>query len=184
MLLLTNPYKNKQSKQGRISSSNKITKKTGRKSITAKERRASKIYDIPKEAHRYELFIPLHEMWSRYIESLMGGKPLEEMNADSKQRQMMLGRLIKADMHGAVMAVDRAKCPNYIGIKGIVAQETKNVFKIITKEDRLVTVPKAHCVFMLELPSGLQCQIYGNQFAFRASERASKKFKPKPTVEL
>lgn len=34
-------------------------------------------------------------------------------------------------------AVTKAKCPSYVGATGILLQETKHVFKIITKEDRL-----------------------------------------------
>ncbi|KAI8323759.1 RNase P subunit p29-like protein [Martensiomyces pterosporus] len=196
MLLLTNPFKEAPT-SGRVRSGQGAGKRAGRKTITAKEKRALKIYDIPKEARRYELFLPLHVMWSQYIERLLGGSKSIKQHigasagggakgaaVDSKQQQAVLGRLVKADMHGAKLAVRRARCPNYVGIEGIVAQETKNVFKIITKEDRLVAVPKAHCVFALDVPSGSTCLIYGDQFGFRASERASKKFKPKPNVDL
>ncbi|KAJ1667657.1 RNase P/RNase MRP complex subunit [Coemansia sp. RSA 1813] len=185
MVLLTNPFKDKQSKSDRrVGSDSKLSKRSNRKTITSKEKRAFKIYDIPKEAQRYELFLPLHKLWSQYITSLTGDKPIEKVMKDRKQCQNILSRLLKADMHGAIVSVDKAKCPNYIGIKGIVAQETKNVFKIITLDNRLVTVPKAHNVFTLELQTGVQCQIYGSQFAYRASERASRKFKPKPTIDL
>ncbi|KAJ2452522.1 RNase P/RNase MRP complex subunit [Coemansia sp. RSA 2336] len=183
MLLLTNPFKEKKAKHSCIGNS-AVLKKSGRKKITAKEKRQLKIYEIPAEARRYELFLPLHKLWSKYIESLLGTKDTAEQMADAKQQQQVLGRLIKADMHGAKLAVERSKCPNFVGISGIVAQETKNVFKLITANDRLVVVPKARCVFTLYLPSDVQCVIYGDQFMYRASERASKKFKPKPTVDL
>ncbi|KAJ1960019.1 RNase P/RNase MRP complex subunit [Dipsacomyces acuminosporus] len=185
-LLLTNPFR-EEKHSGRITSKNvHLRQRAGRKTITAKEKRALKIYDIPEEARRYSLFLPLHAMWKQYIERLLGdgGNAKQGAATDTKQQQIMLGKLVKADMHGAKLSVTRAKCPNYVGITGIVAQETKNVFKIITQEDRLVVVPKLHCVFTLELPSGLQCLVYGDQFAFRASERATKKFKPKPNVDL
>ncbi|KAJ2910865.1 RNase P/RNase MRP complex subunit [Coemansia aciculifera] len=169
-LLLTNSFKDPTTTKA----ANQKKKKQRKGVITAKERRALHIYDIPEEAQRYELFVPLHQMWRQYMAGVIGDKSGEQM----------LGRVIRADMHGALVAVTRAKCPNYVGIKGIVAQETKNVFRIITKDDRLVVVPKAHCVFTITLPSGTQCLIYGDQFAFRASERASRKFKPKPSIDL
>lgn len=34
-------------------------------------------------------------------------------------------------------AVTKSKCPSYVGVTGILLQETKHVFKIITKGDRL-----------------------------------------------
>lgn len=46
-------------------------------------------------------------------------------------------RLLRADYHGAYITVTRSKCPSLIGISGIVIQETRNVFKIITRNDRL-----------------------------------------------
>ena len=33
--------------------------------------------------------------------------------------------------------VSRSKCPSYVGTSGILLQETKNAFKIITKDDKL-----------------------------------------------
>ncbi|KAJ2081263.1 RNase P/RNase MRP complex subunit, partial [Coemansia sp. RSA 988] len=180
MVLLTNPFKERLSKPGRIGDS-KVVKKTGRKRITAKEKRELKLYDIPEEARRYELFLPLNKLWSKYMESLLGNTNTDLYTADTKHQQQLLGKLIKADLHGAKMSVVRARCPNFIGISGIMAQETKNAFKFITEDDRLVVVPKTHCVFAVVLPSGAQCLIYGDQFMFRASERASRKFKPKPS---
>ncbi|KAJ1941487.1 hypothetical protein GGF37_003532 [Kickxella alabastrina] len=193
ILLLTNPYKDKSkgtmgTTGGRIGEA-QIIRNTRRKTITAKEKRALNIYEIPKEARRYDLFLPLNLMWNTYVDTLLAGKQQKTaaqmlLSGDYKNQQQMLGRLIKADMHGARVSVVRAKCPNFIGISGIVAQETKNVFKIITQEDTLAVVPKARCVFSLEFSSGAQCLIYGDQFAFRASERSSKKFKPKPSIDL
>ncbi|KAJ1836074.1 RNase P/RNase MRP complex subunit [Coemansia sp. RSA 2711] len=184
MLLLTNPYKDNMSKPGRVGSNMEIARRSQRKRITAKEKRRLKIYELPAEARRYALFLPLHRLWTKYISTLLGDKDVAEQMADLKQQQQLLGRLLKADLHGAKLEVERSKCPNFVGLAGIVAQETKNAFKLITQDDRLVVVPKARCVFTLHLPSDAQCLIYGDQFMYRASERASKKFKPRPSVDL
>ncbi|KAJ2684663.1 RNase P/RNase MRP complex subunit [Coemansia spiralis] len=125
-LLLTNSFKDKPKT---------LKKSAGRKTVTAKERRALRIYEIPSEAQKYANFLPLHRLWSQYIAGVVGDKTGEQM----------LGRVMRADMHGAQLSVTRAKCPNYVGVSGIVAQETKNVFRIITTDDRLLTVPKAYC---------------------------------------
>ncbi|KAJ2784005.1 RNase P/RNase MRP complex subunit [Coemansia javaensis] len=174
MLLLTNPFKERGAAGGGAA---------GRRRITAKERRQLRIHEIPEAARRHELFLPLHELWTKYIEALLG-PDTEAQLRDPKQRQQLLGRLVKADLHGARVSVVRARCPNFVGISGILAQETKNTFKIITRDDRLAVVPKAHCVFALDLPPASQCLIYGDQFTYRASERATKKFKSRPTVDL
>jgi ribonuclease P protein subunit POP4 len=92
-------------------------------------------------------------------------------------------RLLKADLHGAVIRVSKSTCPHYVHLSGIVVQETRNVFKIITVQDRLLCVPKQHSVFELEYNS-YTFSIYGDQFRFQPSERAVRKFKPKATLEL
>ncbi|KAJ2375265.1 RNase P/RNase MRP complex subunit [Coemansia sp. RSA 2607] len=172
-LLLVNAYrpidktKNSEAKQ---------RKKKGNVKLSARAQRQMRVYEIPKEAHRYCLFEPLNGMWNAYVQKLLGDKPSGGVD---------LGRLVKADMHGAELHVVRSKCPGFVGVGGIVAQETKNVFRLVTRDDRLVTVPKARCVFEIRFAwTPAKCVVYGDQFAFRASERAARKFKPKPTVDL
>ena len=36
-----------------------------------------------------------------------------------------------------VVAVGKSKCPGYVGITGIVVQETQNTFKLICKDNRV-----------------------------------------------
>ncbi|KAJ1951770.1 RNase P/RNase MRP complex subunit, partial [Linderina pennispora] len=95
-LLLTNPFKESPSDKGRVGDA-KLKRRANRKTITAKEKRALKIYDIPEAARKYELFLPLHEMWNQYMSGLIG-------NAQGKPATM-LNKIVKADMHGAEMTV-------------------------------------------------------------------------------
>ncbi|KAK2529965.1 Pop4 [Columba guinea] len=125
----------------------------------------------------YALFLPLHELWKQYIRDLCHGlKP-------DAQPQMVQSKLLKADLHGAIVTVTKSKCPTYVGITGIILQEFKHVFKIITKEDKLKVVPKLNNVFSLEI-DGFISYIYGSKFQLRASERSAKKFKLKGTIDL
>ncbi|KAG8437356.1 hypothetical protein GDO86_008163 [Hymenochirus boettgeri] len=100
-----------------------------------------------------------------------------------KQPQMIQNKLLKADLHGALVVVTKSKCPSYVGLQGIILQETKHVFKIVTKEDKLKIVPKLNCVFSLEI-DGFISYIYGSKFQMRASERSAKKFKGKGSIDL
>lgn len=45
--------------------------------------------------------------------------------------------LLRCDYHGCKVRVSQSKCPSYVGLSGIIAQDTRDVFKIITKEDKL-----------------------------------------------
>ncbi|KAK7176163.1 hypothetical protein R3I93_000429 [Phoxinus phoxinus] len=152
-------------------------KKSKAKGLNAKERRQLKIFQLKPEHQKYELFLPLHELWKQYIEDLCNGlKP--ESNP-----QMIQQKLLKADFHGAVLTVVRSKCPSYVGLTGILVQEMKHIFKIITKEDKLKVIPKRNSVFSMEI-GDFVTHIYGSKFELRSSERSAKKFKVKGTIDL
>ncbi|XP_042346315.1 ribonuclease P protein subunit p29 [Plectropomus leopardus] len=147
------------------------------KGLNARQKRAMKIFQIKPEHQRYELFLPLHELWRQYIIDLCGGlKP-------TSNPQFVQQKLLKADFHGAIITVVRSKCPSYVGTTGILVQEFKHVFKIITKEDRLKVIPKRNSVFSVEI-NGFVSHIYGSKFEQRASERSAKKFKVRGTIDL
>ncbi|XP_071959344.1 ribonuclease P protein subunit p29-like [Antedon mediterranea] len=147
------------------------------KRLTSKEKKALKLFEISKEHQKYEMYIPLHQLWLEYIkEYMLTHLPKQDM----KQFQ---AKLLKADLHGCIMTVTKSKCPTYIGQSGILLQETRNVFKIITKEDKLKTIPKANSIFTYEF-CGHVVDIYGNQFKHRSSQRSARRFKTKPTVDL
>ncbi|XP_053461183.1 ribonuclease P protein subunit p29 [Nycticebus coucang] len=147
------------------------------KGLSARQRRELRLFDIKPEQQRYSLFLPLHELWKQYIRDLCNGlKP-------DTQPQMIQAKLLKADLHGAMISVTKSKCPSYVGVTGILLQETKHVFKIITKEDRLKVIPKLNCVFAVEIDDFIS-YIYGSKFQLRSSERSAKKFKAKGTIDL
>lgn len=159
----------------RTHSSGKHCKKA--KGLNAQQKRAMKVFQINPEHQRYELFLPLHELWRQYIIDLCGG--LNERSSPQTVQQ----KLLKADLHGAILTVVRSKCPSYVGTTGILVQEFKHVFKLITKEDSLKVIPKRNSVFGVEV-NGFVSHIYGNKFKQRASERSAKKFKMRGTIDL
>ncbi|KAF0043684.1 hypothetical protein F2P81_005021 [Scophthalmus maximus] len=147
------------------------------KGLNARQKRAMKIFQIQPQHQRYELFLPLHELWRQYIIDLCAGlKP-------TSNPQLVQQKLLKADFHGAILTVVRSKCPSYVGTTGILVQEFKHIFKIITKEDRLKVIPKRNSVFAVEI-DGFVSHIYGSKFEQRASERSAKKFKVRGTIDL
>ncbi|NXX97535.1 RPP29 protein, partial [Centropus bengalensis] len=147
------------------------------KRFTARQRRELRLFEIEPERRRYTIFLPLHELWKQYIRDLCHGlKP-------DTQPHVIQSKLLKADLHGAIVTVTKSRCPSYVGITGIILQEFKHIFKIITKEDKLKVVPKQNNVFSLEI-DGFISYIYGSKFQLRASERSAKKFKLKGTIDL
>jgi RNase P/RNase MRP subunit p29 len=54
-----------------------------------------------------------------------------------KSLQEAARRLMNADLHGAILRVTRSKCPSLVGATGILLQETKNSFLLVTVNNRL-----------------------------------------------
>ena len=46
-------------------------------------------------------------------------------------------KMMKADLHGAIITVQRSKCASYVGTSGIVLKESRNMFKLITTENKV-----------------------------------------------
>jgi ribonuclease P protein subunit POP4 len=93
-------------------------------------------------------------------------------------------KLAKADLHGALLTVERGRCPQLVGVSGIVVQETTNTFVVVTRAGRVRRLPKQHHVFVLQLGDALSVRVFGNHLRFRTTERSARKLKAKTTVEL
>lgn len=151
-------------------------KKPKRKEVSAKKKRIHGIYNISTANQRYEMYLPLHKLWQDYMKNMLN----LQTNSCLKSAY---AKLLRADYHGCILTVSRSKCPSYIGTSGILLQETKNAFKIITKQHQLKMIPKANSVFNFELEQFV-FTVHGNHFRYRSSERSARKFKPKPTTDL
>lgn len=79
----------KENKKKQLKPSKKKTKP-----LSAKEKRSLHIYDIPKEAIRYDLFEPLHQLWLGYM---------KELHGQGHDPQVFRQKLLKADYHGAII---------------------------------------------------------------------------------
>ena len=108
-------------------------------------------------------------------------------------------RLCSADFHGAEVEVVRSRCVGRVGIRGVVVLDSKYVFEIVTKGDSVKVVPKEHTVFRFAVPrpvgrdgkgeegmaegesevkgKDLVFELHGDQFEYRAADRANRKFK-------
>uniref|UniRef100_A0A8W8JXY5 Ribonuclease P protein subunit p29 n=1 Tax=Magallana gigas TaxID=29159 RepID=A0A8W8JXY5_MAGGI len=79
-------------------------KESKRKSLTSRERRKLKLFDIPKEGHKFETYLPMHDLWKEYMKQTLGltdkSKPFDQYNCES---------ILKADFHGCFLT-DQVKC--------------------------------------------------------------------------
>lgn len=152
----------------------KLTKKT----LTSKEKKKLKIFEIKPEEQNFHNFIPMYQLWLQYMKDLIHFGNVNSSNLPSVQM-----KILKADYHGCLLTVCQSKCPSFVGTTGIVVMETKNTFKVITKNDKLKCIPKRNSIFCFQL--GDYCYtLYGNHLQVRASERTHRRFKTKSTIAL
>lgn len=104
------------------------------KPLSAKEKRISGIYDIPKEQQKYDIYVPLHKMWVEYMWEVLG---LKEGQKNYVTAQSAGSLLASADYHGAELTVVRSRCVGMVGLRGIVVRDTKFTFQVITNKNEL-----------------------------------------------
>nr|SVE73274.1 EOG090X0GV5 [Ceriodaphnia reticulata] len=150
-----------------------------KKLLTSIEKRKLGLHKLPKAGLKYKSFASLHKLWVEYMENFLD---LENSTVGANQ-DLLHQRIAKADYHGCLLMVTRSKCPSYIGAIGIVVLETKNTFQIICEDDQLRIIPKRDSVFTFNI-SRWSFTLFGNHMNIRPSERASRKFKSRPTIDL
>lgn len=82
--------------------------------------------------------------------------------------------LLKADFHFSEVKVIESSNPLLIGINGIIIRDNKFTFKIITKENKVKTIPKSVSVFQFIFGRN-KIQIYGNSIIGVPEERLKQK---------
>ncbi|KAJ3807901.1 RNase P/MRP, p29 subunit [Lentinula aff. lateritia] len=159
--------------------------------------RISGSWSLDAHQAKFDLFVPLHQLWMGYMSELLALNSAETPSSASAHP-----KLLKADFSGSFISVQASKNPSLVSIQGIVLHESENTFVIITRDDKTKVLPKQNTIFTLCVPANsisnslpsaatlvldiphLAFTLYGNQFRFRASDRAGRKFKNKETVEL
>jgi len=159
-----------------------------KKALSAKERRTLGLYRLPKKGLLYSSFIPLHSLWTGYMDELLALSGLEStgwqpsLNEEPRQLQLQT-RLCRADLHGALVKVTAATCPSHINIQGIVVMETKNTLQIISKDNHLRYIPKLGSSFSFKIKDYV-ITIPGSSIDSKPGERATKKLKNKLPLDF
>ena len=156
--------------------------------LTAKERRALGLYRLPKKGLKYSSFLPLHSLWTGYMDELLDLANLEKggwapnLNEETRQLQLQM-RICRADFHGAAVKVVGATCSTHMGLQGIVVMETKNTIQIISKDNILRILPKLGSSLSLKVGEFL-FTVPGACIDSKPGERATKKLKNKFPCEF
>ncbi len=130
------------------------------------------ISKIKKDKISYESLLPMNKIWNEYINNLLNGTLNEEIIA---------GKFLKADLHGAMIEVINSNNKNNIGIKGILIFESRRTFNILTKENKVKTILKPGCLFEITF-NNIEIQILGDNFLYKSAERTKAKYKIRYTL--
>eukprot|EP01127_Copromyxa_protea_P000123 TRINITY_DN10124_c0_g1_i1.p1 TRINITY_DN10124_c0_g1~~TRINITY_DN10124_c0_g1_i1.p1 ORF type:complete len:240 (+),score=43.32 TRINITY_DN10124_c0_g1_i1:56-775(+) len=141
--------------------------------ISNREAKRKGIFALSPDDCKFATFVALNSLWMRYMEDLMCGENITGQ----------VTKLLKADLHGALVKVTKTKCPSYLGVTGIIIQETTQTFKVITAQDKLVVLPKRGSIFTF-LFHNEAITIYGNNIISGSAERSKKRYKIKKTIGL
>lgn len=129
---------------------------------------------LPAAAAVWDRFVPLHALWLEYIHDVV---------SDASGATELGARLVKADVHGALVCVCRALSSALVGLTGIVVKETQHTFTLVTPANQFRVIPKRDAVFTLRVSDTL-VTLFGAHLLHRSADRASRKFKSKATVDL
>lgn len=120
-----------------------------------------------KSKLRYSTFEKVNELWKQYSSQVLRDQTRIDPMA-----------LFRMDFHGAYLKCTASKNPTLIGVEGIVVQETKNTFLIITITNAIKTVPKRECLFELIIGKNTY-SIHGCNMLFTTQARCKVKCKQK-----
>ena len=83
--------------------------------------------------------------------------------------------LVRHELIGLEVKVERSKNPSQVGLKGIVIDETYSTLKIESKGKEKI-IPKDIAVFVFTLPDGKKVEVDGKLLVGRPEDRIKKKF--------
>jgi ribonuclease P protein subunit POP4 len=123
---------------------------------------------VPEAEWKYDIYEPLAELWRSYADKVITG--VDAVSAGD--------RVLRMDLHGAVVEVVRARDPGLVGLRGILIIETANTVLVVTKKNRVLTVPKNAAIIRVDFGEK-SFEIALPMLPYRASERSARKVKKK-----
>lgn len=167
-------------KRSKVQKRRKTKKKV--KSLTRQEKKSLGFYTIARDSVKYSDILPMNEVWQKYISKVLElDKPIPDCT--NKAWESFTTSLYKADFHGSELSVIRSKCPSYVGKNGICIMDTKNTFKLVSRDNVVTTIPKKESVFEIYL-NKYKITLFGKHLCVRPAERSTKRIKGRLLPDL
>lgn len=113
-----------------------------------------------KQRHHYSTMEKVHDLWQQYAKKVLN---------DADQMS-----IVRMELHGCKLQCTASKNPTLVGSEGIVVQETRNTFLIITLTNRLLTLPKRESLFEFKVGQNVY-KIHGCNLLFTTQNRSKVK---------
>jgi RNase P/RNase MRP subunit p29 len=167
--------------------------------INFKLKKKLNLYKLNKDTElEYEKYEKINKLWMNYAyECLATCLPpslvaLEESVGDQHARanepclreENVLNCLKQLDYHGCSLKVIKSKCKCLIGISGIVLQDKRNIFALLTKENKIKFVPKQGNLFEFRLFDSIKMCLVGSNICYRPEIRTTKHAKIKTKLDI
>lgn len=157
--------------------------------LNCKLKKSLRMYKLDKNAELdYSKYEKMNESWNMYaISCLMTHLP-KNLDNQNQERSLLheenvLNCLKQMDYHGACLTVTSSNSKYQIGISGIVLQDKKNVFFLLTKENKIKIIPKFGNLFEFDL-LGCKLTLVGSNMCHRPEMRTTKHAKLKTKVDI
>ncbi len=147
------------------------------KALSFKTRKSLRLFDLnKKETLDYAKYEQINQLWHSYANSCLTAclSPNGKLSEES-----VLNCLKQIDYHGCCLSVVKSSSKSFIGVSGLVLQDKKNVFYLLTKENRIKIVPKFGCLFEFEILGFCRMILVGSNVCVKPEMRSTKHAKIK-----
>lgn len=131
---------------------------------------------IPPCQLKYKDFLPLYDIWNKYVTNLLNIKDGQQIpTLESPSYPQFLRNLAKIDFHGALIKITDAKCSSHVGFKGIVLRELTNIMEILCTDNRIRKISKT-CIFTVHI-NNVPFSVLGTHLMNKVARRSRRKSK-------
>jgi RNase P/RNase MRP subunit p29 len=161
-------------------------KKKNKNALSCKLKKKLGLFKLDKnEKIDYEKYESIHTLWQSYLNSclisLLPDNPNKPANLNEEN---VLNVLKQIDYHGCKLKVVRSSNSKYqIGITGIVLQDKRNAFFLLTKENEIKIIPKQGSLFEFEI-FDFKFTLVGSNMCYRPEIRTTKHAKIKTKTNI
>jgi len=82
--------------------------------------------------------------------------------------------ILNHELIGLRVKVVKSTHPGYVGIEGLVVDETMKTIKVMDDEGKVKIIPKGCCSFRFKLPSDVIVEVEGNYLIGRPEDRVKR----------